>query len=365
MTSKRPSIALATAPVWLIAASWFVACGGDDEPDTIVIEHSDAGAPSFPPSYPPALGPEDCAVSTSEVSLTQPEGAAVWGGLVLLEFDVEGGKVDGFDVQAYDPALGGWSTTYVRQEVAGQRDDGSYFFALRPTFSAPNRDAELKLRIRPTQSGCPDAEWTETDAFTAGDPISETAWEGTVPSELFSSSYTVQRSTVPDGTPLPTTTVALGDVTLSVDFGEKGVVTQELTVPLLAAEDEPFHDCTLVLNFEGTYAPLLRHGYEGFTLALSEQRLVGWEGTTCTFPALADLTELTDETTVRLDAYTQGVDINYLPLLYSEPSAPLWQNHNFSQIFSRLTQVLTYVSADETGSMNGYVYPQELVLEKQ
>src|SRR5260221_11482112 len=113
-----------------VALAFLASACGDDKVQPAA-EDNDGGAPAivFPPNYPPALGPEDCATKTSKITLSQPDGAAVWGGLVLLDFEVEGAKVATFDVQGFDPALGAWTNSYVGSQAIGQRNDCSYFIA--------------------------------------------------------------------------------------------------------------------------------------------------------------------------------------------------------------------------------------------
>lgn len=367
MTLKRRSVGLAAGSLsclafCLAAPSALVACGSDDKADTIIVE-GDAGAPAV--SYPPALGPDDCAVKTSKITLSQPAGADVWGGLVLIEFEVDGPTIDSFDVQMYDPALGGWSPYYVQQRAFGQRDDGSYFMAVEAVFSEATRDAELKLRVRPSQSGCPEGEWTETSGFTGRDPLAGTKWRAEVAAELFSNEYQVNRTSLPDNETLPSTRLTIGDVTLSVDFGKKGVFTEQVSIPLLAAEDEPFFGCTLDMTFEGNYSLFLRGGYYGVSLALSTAKLTALDMGDCPLPALDDLLISADDADVRLNAYTQNVDIDYLPLLYSEPAAPRWANGNLAQVFNVLGPLLDYESPAERGSISNQLYPQDVVFELQ
>ena len=333
----------------------------------VVVEEGEAGAPAFPPSYPPALSPEDCAKSTSKVTLSQPPGAAVWGGLVLLEFEVEGGKVDTFDVQTFDPSLAAWTNFYVGTQAMGQRDDGSYFMAVSPYFSEADKDQEHKLRIRPRQQGCPDADWTETDTFTAGDPLLGTTWKAEIPAALFSGQFMVQRAlVVPDDTVNITPELRLGDATISMTFGKKGAFTETISVPLATETDAPFDGCTLAFTFSGTYQLILRQGYGGLMLAISDQTLTSFKGTTCTFPKIADMAFAAVDFKVRINAYTrQGISINYLPTLYATPGAPIWEDNGFGQLFQQLPQFLGYTTAKETGSVSGYVYPQDISFEQQ
>jgi hypothetical protein len=342
------------------------ACGSDDNKVQPLPDDNEGGAPAATPSYPPALGPEDCVVTTGAVTLSQPEGAAVWGGLVVLEFEVEGAKVDSFDIQLFDPSLDAWTNYYVSTQAMAQREDGTYLIAATPYISDANRDQELRLRVRPTQDGCPDADWTETSGFMAGDPLVGTQWTAQIPATIFSGQLYIQRTPIPNDTALPGSRLRLGDASLAIDFGKKGVFTQVLTLPLASQPLEPYDDCTLSLTFEGTYRLSLRQQYGGVTLSVSEQRLISLEGTTCEFPTIEQMMLSADDFDVRLNAFTQqGVSINYLPLLYTEPGAPLWQSSNFGQIFQELGGFLSYQTPDEVGNMSGSVYPQDLTLERQ
>ena len=342
------------------------ACGSDDNNKAETEDDNDGGAPAVAPSYPPALGPEDCATTTSKIKLSQPDGAAVWGGLVVLDFTVEGAKVESFDVQVFDPSVGAWTNDYVNIQSRGQHDDGSYMLAVSPYFSDVNKDKELKLRVRPTQSGCPEADWSETTAFTAGDPLEGTAWKAEIPATGFSGQLNLQRTAIPNDMAIPSSRLTIGDVTLELDFGKKGVLTEVLTVPLSSKKKEPFDGCTVSLTFSGTYAVSLRPQYGGVTVAFSEQTLTSTDGTTCDSPSVDDMAFSSPDFDVRLNAYTQqGVSINYLPLVYVEPGTPTWQNNQFGQLFQQLSQFLSYATTKEMGSVDGYLYPQEVTLERQ
>ena len=362
-TALRPFRIRSLAVLFALLA---FACGSDNNKVQAEDDDNAGGAPAATPSYPPALGPEDCATTTSKIKLSQPDGAAVWGGLVLLEFSVDGAKVDSFDVQVFDPSLAAWTNYYLNTQAFGQRDDGSYFLAVVPYFSDANKDQELKLRVRPTQQGCPEADWTETTTFSAGDPLVGTTWKAEIPGTGFSGQLNVQRTPIPNDAPLPSTRLTLGDVSLEVDFGKKGALTEVLTVPLSAKKDEPFDGCTISLTFSGTYEVSLRQQYGGVTVAVSEQTLTSIDGTTCDFPAVKDMLISSVDFDLRLSAYTQqGASINYLPTLYVEPGAPTWQNSSFGQVFQQLSQFLAYTSATEAGNVDGFLYPQDLMLERQ
>ncbi len=342
------------------------ACGDDDKQAVVTNDENEGGAPAVAPTFPPALGPEDCATTTSAISLSQPDGAAVWGGLALLDFEVEGGKVDQFDVQAFDPSLAAWTSFYTNVEAQGQREDGGYFLAVSPYFSEANKALELKLRVRPTQQGCPDADWTETSSFGAGDPLVGTQWTAQIAAVDFFGEFNVQRSSIPNVTTLPASPLTFGDATLSVDFGKKGVFTQVVTVPLSTEPDAPYDGCTLSLTFSGTYQVSLRAQYGGVRLAISEQALTSIKGTACDFPAVEDMTLSADDFDQRVNAYTQqGISIDYLPTLFTDPTSPLWQNSNFAEIFRQLPSFLGYATPTESGNVNGYTNVQELILERQ
>lgn len=342
------------------------ACGGDDNNKAETDDDNAGGAPAVAVSYPPALGPEDCATSTSKIKLTQPDGAAVWGGLVVLDFTVEGAKVDSFDVQVFDPSLQAWTNYYVNTQTVGQRDDGSYFLAVSPYFSDVNKDKDLKLRVRPTQQGCPAADWTETTAFTAGDPLVGTKWKAQIAGTGFTGQLNVQRTPIPNVMVLPPSRLSVGSVTLEVGFGKNGELTEVLTVPLSSKKDEPYDGCTVSLTFSGTYEVNLPQQYGGISVAFSEQTLTSVDGTTCAFPALKDMAISAKDFDVQLNAYLQpGVSINYLPTAYAEPGAPTWQSSQFGQIFQQLSQFLSYATTSESGNADGYLYPQDVTLERQ
>lgn len=331
-------------------------CSDDDTSSQPAANDGGADSSELPV---PALGPEDCATGTSKLELSQPAGADVWGGLVLVEFEVAGAKTRNFDIQIFDPALGAWLNSYVESSSSGQREDGSYFLAVRPSYSEANKNEELKLRVRPTQDGCPNAEWTESESFVAGDPVAGTSWSARIPSEFFNGSIDVTRSALPEGS-LGSVRVRLGDAKLDVELDGKGQLTQRLTAPLEVAPGEPFEGCTLSLTFGGAYELLLR-SYGGLTLLVSPQELLSTEGTTCDFPSLDELAFSAEDFDVPLGAFSQFVNVDYQPTLYVEPGPPVWLN-GFGHIFDVLPQYLSYATTEELGHAQGYVSAQELML---
>jgi hypothetical protein len=340
-----------------------IACGGDDKKETIVVvQENDGGAP---PTYPPALSPDDCVDTISSLKLSQPDGAGVWGGLVLLEFEAEGAKLDSFDLQAYDAALGGWTNYYVNVQAQGQRDDGSYYMAVSPYFSDANKDEPMKLRVRPSQQGCPDATWTESEEFTATDPLLGTTWKADIPAATVNSQLTLQRNTVPGGTFISESRLTVGDATIQVEFGKKAAFTETVSIPLHTEKDAPWDGCRLGLTFTGTYSLKLRQQYGGINLSVTEQQLTDFAATKCELPALAEMAFTADDAALALSAFSTQVSISYLGVLYQKPEAPTWQNAGFGQIFQQLTQFLTYTTAKETGYVNGYANAQDLTFTQQ
>ncbi|HVY30074.1 MAG TPA: hypothetical protein VHB79_26135 [Polyangiaceae bacterium] len=353
------------APVWLAALPLLaIACGGDDqkEPTTVVVQDNDGGAP---PSYPPALSPEDCVDTISSITLSQPEGAAVWGGLVVLEFTAEGSKLDSFDVQLYDSALGAWTNYYVNVQAQGQREDGSYFMAVSPYFSDATKDEPMKLRVRPSQQGCPDATWTETEEFTAADPLLGTTWKADIPAGSLNSQLTLLRNEVPGGGSLPQASLTVGDSSIQVEFGKKGAFTETVSIPLHTDTDLPWDGCRLGLTFTGTYSLKLRQQYGGISLAVSEQQLTSFAATKCELPSVEEMAFSAENASMTLNAFNTQVSIGYLGTLYQKPEAPTWQNAGFGQIYQQLIEFLSYTTATETGYVNGYANVQDLTLTQQ
>jgi hypothetical protein len=343
------------------------ACGGDDDKNQTppTEDENEGGAPALPPSYPPALGPEDCVGTISSLNLVQPDRAGVWGGLVVLEFTAEGEKLDSFDVQAYDPALGAWTNYYVSVQTLGQRDDGSYFLAVSPYFSEATKGEQIKLRVRPAQQGCPDAAWTESEPFTATDPLLGTKWRADLPSGSVTGQLLLQRSSIPMGMPLPDSRLSFGDATIELAFGKKGVFTETVSLPISTAKDVAWDGCTLGLTFSGTYSLQLRQQYGGLSLTISDQVLTSYEATQCDSPTVEQMSFTAADAQPFLNAITQQVSINYLPTLYQKPGMPTWQNSNLAQIFQQLPQFLAYVTKTETGLASGYAYPQDLTFTQE
>lgn len=363
----RFGLRIAHAVVLLLPLG-LVACGGDDDKKTTapVEEENDGGAPALPPSYPPALSPEDCVDKVTDLSLSQPEGAAVWGGLVMLDFKAEGSQLETFDLQVFDPALGAWTNYYLNVQAQGQREDGTYFMAVSPYYSEANKDLELKLRVRPSQSGCPDGTWTESEPFTAGDPLVGTKWSAEVPSSSLSGNLYLNRNAVPGGASLGQSRLSVGDSTIVVDFGKKGAFTETVTIPIASEADAPWNGCSLGLVFSGSYTVKLRPQYGGVAVNVSDLTLTSFENTTCDLPLLEELAfSQQDAEPIFLPASNQQVGVSYLPVIYREPEAPLWQNSGFGQVFQQLPQLLNYATETETGTGNGYIYVQDLTFTRQ
>jgi hypothetical protein len=355
MTSMTSLLGLGACCFTLLA----LGCG-DDKGDGDRAPDDNSGGASDEPA--PALVRDDCASKTSELRLSQPEGANVWGGLVLAEFDVEGGKTRNFDIQVFDPSLQAWINSYADYNGIGQREDGTYFIAVRPTYNESNKNEELRLRIRPWQEGCPNGEWTESEPFVAGDPVASTSWTAEVPGTLLSGSIDVQRTSVPGGEVQPPVRVELASAKLRVELGKKGAISETVTAELRAEEGAPFDGCTLSLTFSGSYELLMR-SYGGITLAISEQTLTSTEGTSCTLPSVEELALSDEAFDLPLSAFSQSVNIDYQPTLWADPAAPFWQSA-FLHVFEVLPQYLGYTTDTETGVSSGYVSPQELTLLK-
>lgn len=340
-----------------------VACGDDNNDGDRARDDESTGGASDDVGPEPALVRTDCALGTSALRLSQPKGADVWGGLVVAEFEVEGAKVRNFDIQVFDPALDAWVNSYVETGASGQRDDGSYFVAVRPAYNEANRDSELKLRLRPVQDGCPNAEWSESEGFVAGDPIASTSWSADIVPELVSGNIFLQRSAVPGGDSLPGLKVELKSASLQVEIGAKGEISETLTAELATEEGEPLDGCTVSLTYSGTYQLLMRN-YGGLTLAISDQTLTSTEGTTCELPTVEELALSGEDFELPLTGFSQQVNIDYEQTLWTKPGVPVWTG-GFAHVFDVLPAALSYVTDTETGVSSGYMSPQELTLVKQ
>jgi hypothetical protein len=330
--------------------------GGDDDADERARDDNTGGASDSPE---PALTRDDCASKTSEIRLSQPDGANVWGGLVMAEFEVEGAKTRDFGIQIFDPSLQAWVNAYADYNGIGQREDGTYFLAVRPTYNDANKDEELRLRIRPAQDGCPNGEWTESEPFVAGNPVVSTSWNAEISGTMLNGGIDLVRTPI-SADPPQSMHVKVSSATLRVEFGKKNEVSETLTAELEAEEGMPFDGCTLSLTFSGTYDLLLRQ-YGSITLAVSEQKLTSSEGSSCTLPSVEELALSDEMFDLPLSAFSQQVNIDYQPTLWAEPGAPFWQS-GFARIFDVLPQYLGYLTETERGTSSGYVSAQELTL---
>jgi hypothetical protein len=340
-------------------------CGDNVTNNVAADEPENAAGAAAVETFPPALGPQDCATSTSKVTLSQPAAAAVWGGLVVLEFKVAGPKVASFDVQFYDPATEAWLSNNVGVSYSAQRDDGTYVLAASPTLNDVNKDSELKLRIRPSQQGCPQADWTETETFTQANPLSQTSWQADVQGAFINNSLNVQRTPKDSEMSLPSAPLHVANAALALSFSKKGVFSEVVTIDLESETAAPYDGCTLNLTYTGTWDISLRQQYGDLTLVISEQQLSSIEGTTCDFPTLGEMALSADDFKLTIPASTQSINIGYQPTLYTTPGAPEWFGSNFTRVFEQLGQYLAYETDTETGNVNGYIYTQDVIFNQQ
>lgn len=355
MTISSGLVRIAACCLALSAA----ACGGDDDKAAPTPEENEGGAPSIEVPAP-ALGPADCATKTSKVTLTQPEGADVWGGLVVVEFEVDGNRAQTFDLQVFDPSLGGWINSYFGYQSSGQRDDGTFFLVVQPQYNPANKDGEFKVRVRPSQQGCPIGEWTESNSFSASEPLKSTSWAAEFSGLQINGGIDLQRTPLQNELPLPSTRVTLADATFNVAFGPKGSLTQQLTATLQAEAGEPYEDCTLSLTFSGTYELTLR-SYGNLSITLSPQELTSYEGTTCAFPSVDELLLAGEEFDGTLGSHVQYLNVDYTPTVYVTPGSPTWQNA-FTRVFEQLARFMSYETDEERGDASGNVNPQDFTL---
>lgn len=337
---------------WL--SVWFVTftlgCGGND-----------AKPEDTEPIPPPALGPDDCAAATGEIAVTQPYGADVWGGLTVVEFEVAGASVDTFDIEYFEPALDAWISGSILR-FQGQRADGRYALGFSIVPRPGSVDSEFRVRVRPQQAGCPDAAWTESPGFALSDPLAGSVWTATVPQADLIGELTLEK-TISTFTPPISIPLTLGDVELTYIFQEDGVLLLDLWVPLSTAADKPYHECTMVFSFTGTWRMELDRSLRLMTSPLS---FAGAPGSICAYPEPTELA-------VNQPGFMSPVppallaleDIDYEPTLQVPPAAPSWLNGFFTAAVRALPQLLAYNKLTELGSVGGTVDAPALKLVKK
>lgn len=317
------------------------ACGDDGEQKVVVVHEGGGGEAAEP--FPPALGPEDCVTAVTELELSQPSFADVWGGITLLEFQVEGAKLRNFEAQAFDPDTGVWNNQYLPTPFSGQREDGTYVLGVSLSPSEANQDADQRLRVRPLQDGCPPADWVESDTFTLGSPILGASWHASIPVEQFSSSLAVDQSSW-----LP---MSVSAAELDVTFGDDGAFSETLALTFSTEEAGPFDDCTIAFTFEGSW----RHepaNYSGGTVHLSRLQLAGTEGSDCKAGPSLDSLRISDPEVAAertLGPSTQYLNVDYLPTLSSTPGAPTWRTSLARDILYQVPQLLAYEQPSQGG----------------
>lgn len=336
-------------------------CGESDDKDPV------QPVPEKTETFPPALGPEDCVPAVTDLTLSQPAGADVWGGLTVLEFNAlnaTGALLDNFHVQRFDPAADAWLNGYVGNYYSGQREDGTYFLAVGFVPNDSSKDEQFRLRVRPVQQGCPEAMWTESKAFTMGNPIEGTSWSTQVPAALVNGSLNVVR-TVGPLLPMEQVPLRVGDVGATLTFAKGGAFTQLITVPLESEKGAAYDGCTLALTFEGTWELSLKAQNGQMSVFVSQLALSSTEGTVCAFPKLADMALSGTDFAMSWEGFAQNVSVDYTASLYADPGAPAWSYTNFLQILVSLGQLLHYNSVTEVGVGQGGVYFSQATFEKE
>jgi len=337
-----------------------VACGGSDDKDD---KQAVQPVPEKTETFPPALGPEDCVSSVTDLTLSQPQGADVWGGLTLLEFTAAGGLLDDFHVQRFDPATDAWLNSYLGSYYSGQREDGTYFLAVGFVPNDASKDEPYKLRVRPMQQGCPEATWTESETFRMGNPLEGTSWSAQIPGALANGTISISRTVDPLTAPaqLP---LRVGNVGATLTFAKGGAFTQVITVPLESEKGAPYDGCTLALTFEGTWELTLKLQNGQMSLFVSKLTLTSTEGTTCAFPKVAQMALSAEDFELSWEGFGQNVAVDYTPTLYAVPGAPSWQYTSFLQVLGSLGQLLDYNSVTEIGVGQGGVYFNQSAFER-
>jgi hypothetical protein len=101
-------------------------------------------------------------------------------------------------------------------------------------------------------------------------------------------------------------------------------------------------------------------------LAISEQTLSSVKGTACDFPAVDEMALSATDFDLRLNTYTrQGISIDYLPTLFTEPGAPRLQNSGLAEVFQQLPDFLSYTTPTESGNVAGYANVQDITFERE
>jgi hypothetical protein len=343
-----------TVLVLTLSCAFLAACGGDD----------DDGPANAGPG--PALTPAQCPAAPSDVSLD--ELAPVWGGLIVVNATVASGTPDAFDIEVFDPTIAAWSRVYGN---AWQREDGRYAFSVTPSVTEYNKDATFKVRLRARLNGCPPSSWAEGPSYTLSDPLTGTTWVATWDAGAVSGEINVTRYDPMNEVSLETTYPRFdGSLVHTVTFAEDGAFdeTYEFT---LAGRDagEPFDGCSFALRYTGTWS----YYYEryGINVLVSERVPAenAADGSECAAPAPSALA-INDETRsadLRLSGMVMGTGADYSALLHA-PDGPIrMESYQLASALQnpRFLFGLSYETAEESGSVSGYLGPQYYVYQKQ
>lgn len=329
-----------------------VACGGDDD-----VQSAGPG---------PALTPAQCPAAPSD--LTLDEIAPVWGGLLVLNATVASGTADGFELEVFDPTLGGWNRSF---GGVWQREDGRYAFPFTPSVGEHNRDAEFRVRLRSRLNGCAPSAWTEGPSYTLSDPLSDTTWVATWDASTVSGEINVTRFDVVNQASLePAYPTFEGTLTHTVSFAADGVFDEVYEFTLAGREaDEPFDGCSFVFHYVGTWEFMYERN--GVNVLISDRAPAedAADGSECTTPALSTLA-INDE--MRLadlgfsgTVISSGADYN--GLLYSTPGPVRMDSYQLASALQNPSFLfaLSYETAEETGNVSGYLGPSYYTYEKQ
>jgi len=282
----------------------------------------------------PGIVKNDCPGTPKIVSLDQA--GPFWDGLERVHFTVPDGTPSAIQLETFDPAPGTWSgfqSTFLEQE-----DDDSYVATANISPTEDTRTASFKLRVRALLDSCPPSDWATTEAFTIGDPLSDTSWKAHV--DVIDSSLFLQVAvTMGAATANGPYTLGTGGVDHTMQFHASGAVDEIWAFGIDSAHPgELYAGCKFSIHYVGQWhwsfpsLPQLRIVITDLVPAPTPLA-----GSNCTSPPVLELAINQAGFTSKLSQSEVVPTIDYSRLLNATPGKVIWQGFQTREI-ERLSQ---------------------------
>jgi len=337
---------LPCAAIGILSSLLLVGCGSSD------------GEPT------PGLTAGQCPGVPSSAALNAV--APFWNGLYTMSAKVPGGAPDNLEVSVLDATQDAW------QEVGQgtwQNADGTYVVQFQPRITDQNKGSEFKVRVRSRLQGCAPSGWADAGSFTPTDPFSDTVWVGNWDAAQLSGALTVNRTDLTGASALTPSAPSIdGAVTHTVSFNADGTLAEDFALSLASAEkSDPFAGCTLNVHYTGTWSWQLRGANMNIILSARVPADHALKGSDCAFPAPGELllADPKQNASLVLPPSLLTPNVDYSGLLSTPPAPVVLDNSQLPADLAVMLSELSYASATESGSVNGYISPVLGIYDKQ